>query len=500
MERTGLPPMRLRSEARCSALAIASILVLVSASEAQTTSFGAVAPAADASAAASKAQSFVYDVDTGVAESDNVTLVSSDKVSQTMAVVDGDFDIRQRSRLLDLDAKGDFTYLDYLQGAYGGQLIGRFDGSAHLALIPDRVIWVVQDDFGQAALDPFTPVTPNNLENVNYVSTGPDFALRFGASSYLNASARYANVQYETSPYNSNRLLGDLAWGYQLSAQSSVSLNGDTERVMFQNTALNSDFDRSSGFVRYEVQGARTNLSVDLGATTINQNAGSIAVNQNGTLTTINQNHGATTGSLAKLELSRKLSSAAKLTLSLGRELTDASTSFSNLQGGAIGTIGTIGTAPAAQTADNYTSQYASARWQYQRNRTTIAVSGRWEKDEYDGIPALDNTRSGGEFSVARRLTRALTAELLGRYYKTDYVNGIVAAENGSTNYDDEMIGAALTWRHGRGLEIKLRCEHSARVTAGIYGYGENRAMLTVGYRPKGRESESDPGALSPGT
>ena len=137
---------------------------------------------------------------------------------------------------------------------------------------------MVQDDFGQAALDPFTPTTPTNLENINYFSTGPDFALHFGASSYLNASARYARAQYETSPYNSNRLLGNLAWGYQLSAQSSVSLNGDTERVMFQNTALNSDFDRSSGFVRYEVQGARTGLSVDLGATTINQNAGATTV------------------------------------------------------------------------------------------------------------------------------------------------------------------------------------------------------------------------------
>jgi hypothetical protein len=497
MERTELPAMTLRSVTRCPALAIGSIFVLVSASEAQTTPFGAVSPAADSSAAASKAQIFVYGVDAGVAESDNVTLVSSDKISQTMAVVDGDFDIRQRSRLLDLDAKGDFTYLDYLQGAYGGQLIGRFDGSAHVALIPERVTWVVQDDFGQAALDPFTPVTPTNMENINYFSTGPDFVLHFGASSYLNASARYARAQYETSPYNSNRLLGNLAWGYQLSAQSSVSLNGDTERVMFQNTALNSDFDRSSGFVRYEVQGARTGLSVDLGATTINQNAGSTTVNQNGTLTTIDQNQGATTGGLAKVELSRKLSSAAKLTFSLGRELTDAAASFSNLQAGAIGATGT---APAAQTSENYTSQYASAGWQYQRNRTTISVSGRYEKDEYDGVPSLDNTRSGAEFSMARRLTRVLTVQLLGRYYKTDYPHALVAAEVGSSNYDDETIGAALTWRHGRALEIKLRCEHSAHLTTGTYGYGENRAMLTVGYRPNGRQSESDPGALSPGT
>ena len=62
------------------------------------------------------------------------------------------------------------------------------------------------------------------------------------------------------------------------------------------------------------------------------------------------------------------------------------------------------------------------------------------------------------------------------------------------------MIGAALTWRHGHGLEVKMRYEHSAEVTTGNFGYGENRIMLTVGYRPIDRQLENDPGASSPGT
>ncbi len=356
--------MRLRSPTPHLSIAVVSILALVSGSRAQT-----LTPGTDSktetltSGVGSKGEALTYGADLGVAESDNVTLVSTNKVSQTMAVADADFDYKKISRRLDVDAKGNFTYLDYLQGAYGSQLIGRFDGIAHLAIIPDRIVWVLQDDFGQAALDPFTPVTPTNLENVNYVSTGPDFALRFGANSYVNASARYARAQYATSPFNSNRVLGNLAWGLQLSARSSVSLNGDTERVMFENTVLNSDFDRTNGFVRYEVHGARTDLSADLGATTISQNGTS------------------TSGGLAKVELARKLSAAAKLTVSVGRDLTDASTSFSNLQSGAIGLVGT---APAAQTSNNYTSNYVSAGWQYQRNRTTLSVSGRWEKDLYD--------------------------------------------------------------------------------------------------------------------
>jgi hypothetical protein len=467
----GWDTMRLRSGSRRVSIASISTLVLV---------------------CASKAETLVYGVDAGVAESDNVTLVSTDKVSQTIAVADADFDLIQKSRLLDLDAKGDFTYLDYLQGAYNSQLIGRFDGTAHVALIPERLVWVLQDDFGQAAVDPFTPVTPTNLENINYVSTGPDLALQFGASSYVDVSARLARAQYETSPFTSNRLLGTLTWGVHLSAQSDVSLNGDTEHVMFQNTVLNSDFDRSSGFVRYEVRGARTDLSADLGATTIDQ--GGIS----------------TTGGLVKVALTRTLSAAAKLTLSAGRDLTDASTSFSTLQSGAIGLVGT---ALAAQTTANYTNNYASAGWTYARNRTTVSLSGRWERDNYEGAPLFDYTRKGAEFRVNRRLIRALSAELLGSYYKVDYANGaaalatvndvspnvLIAPANliGTPTYDDELIGGGLTWRHGRGLEVKLRVEHSAHLTTGIYGYGENRVILTVGYRPNASQPETEigPGA-----
>lgn len=449
--------MNRRSGAQRLPIAIVSMLALASAAEAETLTYG---------------------VDVGVAESDNVTLVPTNKVSQTMAVADVDFDVKQQSRLLDVDAKGDFSYLDYLQNAYGNQLIGRFDGTAHVALIPERLTWVVQDDFGQTGLDPYTPTTPANLENVNYVSTGPDLSLRFGGTSFVNMSARVANVQYQTSPFNSNRLLGSLAWGLQLSARSSVSLNGDTERVMFENTALNSDFDRTRGFVRYTLQGARTELTTDLGATTVDQSGAS------------------TTEPLAKIQLVRKLSAAAKLTASLGRELTDASTSFSGLQSGAIGIVGV---APAAVTSASYTSSYASAGWQYQRSRTTIGLSARWERDIYAGLPSLDYTLRGAEFRLDRNLTRAFAVQLVGRLYRTDYFHA-VAPVNGSSSYDNGLIAAALTWRHGRGLEVRLRLEHNDYVTTPIgNGYKENRVYLTVGYRPKTQQPETSQPDNSPG-
>jgi hypothetical protein len=491
-DRTGLIAMRLRSrtphlsiaavelKVPAPSLSIAFVLVaaLTCAAHAQVSPMTSTGPNDPAAAPAARAPFLTYGVDGGIGESDNVTLAPTDKISQTIATTDVDFAAKKQSRLLDVNAAGKFSYLDYLQNAFGSQLIGRFDGTGKVAIVPGRLTWTLQDDFGQAAIDPYTAVTPANMEDINYFSTGPDLSMRPGGVNFINLSARYSNAHYQTSPYNSNRGSGSLAVGRDLSAGASVSLNADFERVMFKNTAVNTDFDRTGGYGRYELHGARTDFEGDLGATRISQRGPS------------------TTGPLAKVQLSRKLSAAAKVTLTAGRELTDASSSFSTLQSAAIGAVGggIIGTAPAALTSNNYTSNYASAGWEYVRNRTAITLAARWEKDTYTGQPQLDVKRPNADLHVQRQLTRAFSTELLGHFYKTDFLHAAIASNTASSNFSDWLVGAALIWRHGRGLEIRLRYNHDSHVvSAGGSGYGENRVFVTVGYRPR-----SIPGLTEP--
>jgi hypothetical protein len=314
-------------------------------------------------------------------------------------------------------------------------------------------------------------VTPANRENINYVSTGPDVDLRLGSLGFVDLSARYARTEYQTSPFDSNRLSGSIAVGTPLSIQSSVSLGASTERVLFENTVLNTDFDRTGVFGRYELQAARTALTASLGASRVDQ--GGVTL----------------TGPLATLQLARKISSAAKLTFIAGREFTDGSTSFSSLQSG---TVGSSGTSPAAVTSASYTVTYGSGAWEYLRNRTTFGLSGRWEKDSYDGQPLLDVDRATAQFSVQRKLTSALTAKLLGSLYRSQYAHTDYAETDGS-------IGAALAFRAGRTLEIRLLYEHSSRIVSAIgtgyegTSYEENRVFLTIGYRPRGAASNNPP-------
>jgi hypothetical protein len=446
-------------------------LVLVTVAHAQVNrTVSAAASDSDGTTPAqgTRAQSLTYGADVGIGESDNVTLVDTNKVTQTMAIADLDFDLKDQSRRFDVDAKGNFSYLDYLQNAYSNQLLGRFDGKADVAIIPQSVTWVLTESFGQAQIDPFVATVPTNLQNINYVATGPDVALRLGPTVFLDLSARYAKSTYQTDPFDSNVINASAALGRALSAQSSISINGSFERALFENTDVNTDFNRTSVYAHYEIQGARTNLTANLGATKVDQGSESF------------------TGPNAKLQLSRKLSSASTLTFTIGRDITDGSTAFANLQSGAIGGIVT---GAAVVTQNNYTVTYGSLAWDYTRNRTTIGVSGTWEKDSYDGLPLLDVTRGSAEFRIERRLTSVLTGQLLGRLYRNDYAN---------TNFSetDGVVGAALAFHAGRGLEIKLRYDHSTRNASGLgvvpgvsNGYNENRAFLTIGYRPRTADS-----------
>jgi hypothetical protein len=480
-----MEPMAPRRNTRAVSIALIFVSTLAPRAYAQFSSSPAFGNADAASGAAATRQPLLtYGVDAGIGETDNVNLSSTDKVSQTIAITDVDFAVNEQSRLLVANAKGDFSYLDYVQGAYGPQLLGRFDGTARLAIVPGRLTWVVQDNFGQAALDPYTAVTPSNMQNINYFATGPELSLRLGPVNFMNLGARYSRAQYGSEPFDNNGASAYVNLGRYIAAGASISVNAETEKVLFDNTAVNTDFELSSAFARYQLHGARTDFEADLGASTVENSAHTTVTAATGDVpaSSVTQPAHSDSGPLAKLQLSRLLSPAAKITLTVGRELTDPSSSFSTLQGGAIGIVGTAG---AVQTSGAYTTDFGSAIWQYTLNRTSIGVGARWEKDTYPSVPLDDLRTWGADFSVQRRLTRALTAQLVGRLSKANYLNADVATATASSNYKTGMAGGSLIWRHGRGLEIKLSYDYNSWVVTGPgAGYRQNGAFLTVGYRP----------------
>lgn len=404
-----------------------------------------------------------FGVAVGLGQTDNVNLSPTSPKSQTLAAANLDFALLRSGSRLDVSALGNFTNIDYLQGAYSNQVLGRFDGLATAKLWSDRLKWIVRDDYGDAQVDPFAPATPVNLQRENIFTTGPDLTLRPTDASFVELEALYGRTSYQTSPFDSSTGSASIAVGRTLSALSSVSLVGQAEALRFDNTVVNTDYNRRELYGRYLVQGARSQIDAQLG------------------LTQADDTGSWKTTPLVRLSLTRKASPFSTFTLSGGREYTDAAGSFSQLT---VGAAGGIPLGAVAQTTANYLRDYAGAGWSFTRLRTSFGLSASWDRDSYDRDEIFNKTETALEGMVGRHITQTISADVTAGISREQYVNQGFTDKYGT-------VGGGLAWRPGRWVEVYARYDHAFRRTSGVVtattpaaGYDENRVFVMVGYRP----------------
>jgi len=425
---------------------------------------GAVMPPQNASELGPEPAEFTrYGVAAGIGETDNVNLSSTDPKSQSIAAADIDFGLKRTGSRLDVTAFGNFTDLYYLQGAYSNQVLGRFDGLALAKLWPEHLSWMISDSYGEEQTDPFSAITPSSLQRVNVFATGPQLRLRPSDATFVNLNAGYSRISYQSSPFDGHDFLGSFEFGRELSALSKFSLVVQAESLRFDNTTLNTNYDRRQAYGRYLIEGARTSIDAQLGAAQAND-IGSWK-----------------TSPLARLTLTRRLSPFSVLTLSGGREYTDSGGSFSNLTAGAAGGILV---APSTQTTANYRRDYGSAGWRFVRLRTTIGLTAGWERDTHDLQSIYDAERDGLSIDLGRSLTPQLFATITGSVARYEYINQGFTDKFGT-------VGAGLGYQAGRWVVIYGRYDHAFRRSSGavnpLFGgtqYDENRVFIMIGYRP----------------
>jgi hypothetical protein len=407
-----------------------------------------------------QSQTLNFGATVGLGETDNVTDASTDRRSQTLALTGIDFGWIRTGSALNANVVGNFDYLDYLEHAYSSELLGRFDGLTTWSLFSGHLKWNLQDDFGEGQLDPYAPATPTNLEQINVVTTGPDVILRPLADTIVQVGARYARTTYETSPFDGYRLIENVLLEQLLSSSSNVGLGADVEQLRFDNTIVNSDYDRSRFYFRYDITGARTHITATIGEAQSNDGGNWIAT------------------PLALFELSHQLSPQTVLAITGGRELTDVSDTFGGLRSGAAGGIAVAAT---AQTSGDYLRNYVTASLQRTGERTTVGLSANWERDTYAVDSAFDETFGSLQVRLDRQLSSLLSAGVFGMLTQSRYFE-----QDGQIN--GRVIGANVTWQASRTLSVQGRYSHVFQSTsAADLGFSANTIFVTLTYRPIGQ-------------
>lgn len=396
----------------------------------------------------------------GVGYSDNIGRDSGDEIDETIGTLGLDLAWSERTRRLRGDANVDLSYFEYLDNTFDSELVGTANGLLALGIIPETLQWVAEDSFGQAQGDPFAATSPENREDLNYFSTGPDLTLRLGSTGFGRLFGRWAATTYETSPLDAERTTAGVALGRRASPRSEVTLNAVAETVDFDNKS-NTDFDRDSAFIGWNLDASRTAIDAQLGYTWLERDG----------------EDDKTGSALVNVSISRDLSASSALHLTLSQQLGDAGDSLrSQLQTGAVGGGGQI-----TATADPFQNRVASLEWRYSRGRGGFALGASWSDDDYETLNQFDRTRLVYRASFNRQLASAVDFELVATLEQEDY-------DNVDLNSDEMRVGATLNWRAWRTLGIRLLVERYDRDTSGgidpngLGEYQENRAFLTLAY------------------
>jgi hypothetical protein len=403
------------------------------------------------------AAEFNYEVGVAYGHSDNIARTQDDPVSEDIAAATLKFSVDQRSRHLRADLVGDLAWNEYLNDTFDSELTGNFAGAATFGLLPDRIEWFVGDSFGQVLSDPFIPATPENSENINQFSTGPNFIAAFGSQMRLQLTARYINTDFEELPFDSQSYRGELALIRVLSERSAISLNLRNEDVTLDEELLQADYKNTELFLRYEASGARTNLNLDLGASQLDREA--VAEKEDGLV--------------LRTEISRRLSASSLAQLSAGREFANSGSAFSS----SLASSGVdLSTAPGRQSAQPFTSDYASLRWNFDRNRTGLGLYGTWSERTYEDEATLDQTLTTLGVVLRRDMTASTALTLDASSSRGEF------AQSGN-EYDELTAGLSFNWRLSRYLTLAFSYDFQDRDSGSALGsYQENRLWLSLGF------------------
>jgi hypothetical protein len=388
-----------------------------------------------------------YELEAGVSSSDNIRRVDTGEIDETLAEIGLVLDWSEHSRRIDGTANVDLSYVDYTQDTYDSEVLGHATGDVTFGIVPERFTWQVQDTFGQSQTDPFSVVTPESRENINYFTTGPDFILHFGQAMSAQLFGRFSNTDYEDSPLDADRTSAGVAVGRQMSQRSRIALNLTGDETAFDEPT-STDYERRNAFLSYDLtEGGRTTMNLQAGYSWLEMDG----ADANG-------------GALFNLDITRQLTAASSLTLTAGHEFSDSGELLNQSGGGSHTEI--------TSSSDPFETTDASLEWRFDKHRTSLGLYGGYSQRRYETQTDIDSDRLDFSLDLGRQMRPTLRASLTATYATEDFVNVGLEA-------DDFTLTLGVDWRFGRRLGMRVGYERYQRTASNNVGeYAENRAYL----------------------
>jgi hypothetical protein len=398
-----------------------------------------------------------WGLDLGGRYTDNVGRVEVDEESETVGIAGLNFAFDVDRPRLDGSAAADLRYQKYFDDTFDDDVNGGLDGQLSFGLVPERFTWVVQDNYGQVARNRLVADNPANRQDINYFSTGPDITLPFGSRTSLQLSGRWSDAYFEDADQDSETLTGSAALVRQLSSAATVSLNGSYSELDFDDDDVFVDYEVTQAFLRLQLIGARTTLSLDGGGSRLEQGSG-----------------GSESESvLARLNLTRQVGARSTLQLTAGTAPSNTAQTFRLDQ--EVGGVD-VGPDAAVVVGDSTQSDYAYLTFTTDWGRSAFAALLSARSEEHEVFSAFDRDQYRGTLTYSREVTRNLTMDVRGTYLDEKFT------ETGFA-FDQWGAGLGMSWQLAQQISLRVRVDRFVGSSDdGSRDYTENRAYLGINY------------------
>jgi len=198
---------------------------------------------------------------------DNVNRTATDEISSTG--VSGGLAIggQDITGPLQYSMFGDVNYQKLENATTGEEVRGRAAGTGSYEFLPETFAWTVAGLFTQMRADLQQGDTVENREDVLTLGTGPSFTGYVSDAFAVKANARYTQSDYSKRDMDNSSVGGELLFGRVQPRAGFLGVGAGYIDVSFDNHTDPEavDYARREAFVRAQLRGVRTTLSLDAG-------------------------------------------------------------------------------------------------------------------------------------------------------------------------------------------------------------------------------------------
>jgi hypothetical protein len=344
-----------------------------------------------------------YAIDIGVEHTDNVALTPGDGISQNIFRPGLGFSIVEDSASLQASVTGRAEYRHYLDDAFADSLDGTLAARVNWIALPERLSFTVEDTLGLQSINTLAPDSPANRQQTNVFSLGPNLLFDINPTLRGQFELRYIDSHAEeTEAFNSSRLSAALRAVKELSVNSRLSGNLQSQTVDFDDDAAARDYDRHDLFARYAQTLSRFDLGFDAGLTRIVYERG------------IDRGR---TEPLLRADIGWRPSASSTLTLLLSKQFSDAATdALTGADPGVVTIPGSVPIGSAVINASAFEERRVALDYAYAGSRALFTLSPYVSRLDFVDSSEFDQDTRGLRTDLSWRLRPDLT---LGGYAAT---------------------------------------------------------------------------------